>query len=289
MRKRGVIISLVVIALIVVAAIAVFLLWPKQSADQTSRVLLDYLALTPEEETLIADGLTTPNASITLDDTTITVTEVLHDHRRLYLAYDIELPEDLPEDAPPPWMVASFCLAASGSEEEDPWHDFYPISEERSGQVIHAIGEAHLGLGAATGDAYDAVLFLTRPDDPAGEDYRELRFPLPGSPLGQTYTSGETVRDGLTLTRLSVSPLSVYALLEGPGPFNGITVCVFFEDGTMFDATRARVSSSLDVTYLEDGTMEIHGCEVGYPFGRILDVSTIERIVVGDVVEVLMD
>lgn len=288
MKKRPLAILIVMLAAAAVMA-TVLLLWPKQSAHQTSRVLLDYLALTPEEEALIADGLTTPNASITLDDTTITVTEVLHDHRRLYLAYDIELPQGLPEDAPPPWMVASFCLAASGSEEEDPWHDFYPVSWERSGQVIHAIGEAHLGLGAATGDAYDAVLFLTRPDDPAGEDYRQLRFPLPDSPLGQTYASGETVRDGLTLTRLSVSPLSVYALLAGPGPFDGITVCVFFKDGTMFDATRARVSSGLDVTYLEDGSMDIHGCEVGYPFGRTLDVSTIERVVVGDVVEVLMD
>lgn len=287
MKKR--LPAILALALAAAAVAAVFFLWPKQSADQTGRVLLDYLALTPEEEALIADGLTTPNASITLDGTTITVTEMLHDHRRLYLAYDIELPEALPEDAPPPWMVASFCLAATGSGEEDPWHDFYPVSMERSGQVIHAIGEAHLGLGAATGDAYDAVLFLTRPDDPAGEDYRELRFPLPASPLGQTYTPGETVRDGLTLARLSVSPLSVYALLDGPGPFNGITVCVFFEDGTMFDATRARMSGNADVTYLEDGSIEIHGCEMGYPFGRILDVSTIERVVVGDVVEVILD
>lgn len=289
MKKRTLII--LVIALVAAAVLAALLLRPKQSADRTGRVLLDYLALTPEEEALIADGLTTPSATLRFsqDDTAITVTEVLHDHRRLYLAYDIELPEGLPEDAPPPWMVTSFCLAPTGSEEKDPWHDFYPISMERSGQVIHAIGEAHLGLGAATGDAYDAVLFLTRPDDPAGEDHRELRFPLPDSPLGQTYPSGETVRDGLALTRLSVSPLSVYALLEGPGPFDGITICVFFEDGTMFDATRARVSSALDVTYSEDGAMEIHGCEVGYPFGGILDVSTIQRIVVGDTVEVLMD
>lgn len=284
MKKRTLVILALALAAAAVVA-AVFFLWPRQSADRT---LLDYLGATEEEAAWVADGLVTPNASITLDDTKITVTQMLYDDRFAYLAYEIELPEDFPEDAPPPWLGTSFCLAPTGSDEKDSWHDYLPISEERSGRVIRAIAEVHLAP-LATEDAYDAILFLTRPEDETGEDYRELRWSMTGSPLARTYTPNEKVReDGPVLTRLSVSPLSVYAMMEGSEPINGLTVCVFFRDGTMFDATRARVSSYSDVAFLEDGTMVIHGGDVGYPFGKIMDVSTIERIVVGDV-EIIMD
>lgn len=281
MRKRGMIIFGIIIAL--VAVLATFFALFLRAEKSAGKVLLDYLRAMPEETELVVDGLVTPNASITLDDTEITVTEMLYDDRFAYLAYEIKLPEGFPEDAPPPWLGTSFCLAPTGSDEMDTWHDFMPISEERSGQVIHVIAEVHLGL-IGTEDAYDAILFLTRPEDIAGEDYRELRWSLTGSPLAQSYEANEKIWDGgPILTRLLVSPLSVCAMLEGAESFDGLTVQVFFKDGIMFDTSRVRITSGLDVTYLEDGTSVIRGGDVGYSFERIVDLSTIERVVVGDV------
>lgn len=278
MRNRTFIL-LITIIITVVIFVALFM-WPKQSADM---VLLNYLGATPETAALVSDGLVTPNASIMLDDTKITVTQMLYDHRFAYLAYEIELPEDFPEDAQPPWIGTALYLAAPGSNEKISSRNFLISSAERSDRVIRVVAETHMPL-TATKDAYDMILILTRPEDGTGEDYRELRWSLAGSPLAQTYEPNEKVRgDGPVLTQLSVSPLSVYAIMEGTESFDGLTVNVFFRDGTMLDATRARVSGDLDVTYLENGTQVIHGSEVGYPFGRIVDVATIERIVVGDV------
>ncbi|BBI33330.1 DUF4179 domain-containing protein [Cohnella abietis] len=283
--------------------VAVFLLFTTAVFASTlnwNELLIQHFKPSKSQIKAMKGNVSIPEATVTNNGVTITVKQTIVDSQNVYVLYEMTVPESIDLNDDIRWKGEYFGLKPKAMGEARP-------SLGGGSTILKQDKHTRTGLyykplTVLNGNSAAIMLFedLTLNQmiyDKKGEFMGLNRIPLiegeweitwdlmiddtqsiklePNKPLSLKKSKNK-------VTKIEISPLSIYILIEGSDILTRVKPIVKFKDGSQLSFNFMSTGKSFSYNYAE-GSVEAQGNHLYYKFDQIISPEDVESISIGDV------
>ena len=281
-----VLVAAILVALLVTTALAINFGWHIK--------LIEYFNASEEQMESLDMAIGMPEATVTHNGVTITVKQTLADAFGIYVVYEMTVPDNIELDDNVLWAFTVFSVPSAETE------DYVSVSTigttilEQNGNkrtvLLHKQVSSPFTNGKIELIFQNLIYFVlndkSRPYMPLVEGEWELEWDFTYVDTGKTIELNLPLSiDGSdnTISKLVVSPMSICAFVTGDTIVGSVQPIVNFKDGSSITYSSQDNNASFSV-YLSDAENEIFVNQLYYRFERIIELTDVASMQIGDVV-----
>lgn len=280
---------------VVTAAFLIFATAAFASTLNWNELLIQHFKPSEDQINKMNDSVSTPGATVTKNGVTITVKQTIADSQNFYVLYEMTVPESIELNDDIVWGWSSLHLNPDSTTNGFGSRSGAILKQDKHSRTVlfHEARKVLNGTGTATLKFYDLTLHQ-KIFDKKGEFIDLKKIPLIEGEWQITwdYKIDDTQSIKLEpnksvslkgsknkITKIEVSPLSIFVLIEGTDILTRVEPIVKFKDGSQLSFNYMSPGKA----FMYSNSNDDQGNHLYYELGKIINPEDVESISIGNV------